>query len=466
MQATGHSLTIGRYVVPLAPRAARTAVAAEIRGMSLGLRLWLIGLLGMMGVGAVAALIALPPGWEVFGTSPSFEWGLMIVGYVFFAVMTSGLCLSSSLGTVFGIERFRPLEKRHAILAVLSLTTAFGIIALDLHYPVRMVFGAVLVPSPSSPMWWMGVFYGAYLVVLLVEVWSMFTPHPYIHQWACTLAAVIAVCAPATLGAVFGVLGAKAFWAGPLTPVLMVATALLAGSALLGIVFAAVWRFRLQDYDRAVRLGIPSIRLLLTVALLVVGALLVVKIAAGLGGAEPGLRPATVALVTGPLALPFWLVRVLLGLVVPLVIVTMPATRTPAWLGIASAAVLLGVGVDRYLFVLAGQIAPISAAAGTVSQPYATYVPSLVELAIILGAAAFMAFVYTLAERYLDLEEGDIHVFFPFPWTKHDDAPDGEDPEGGATVVIPTPTGGDVAAIAAPAVAPVEARGSTGGAGS
>ena len=103
---------------------------------------------------------------------------LLISAYVFFAITTSGLCLASSLGTVFGIDRFRPLEKRHAILAVLSLTTAFGIIALDLHYPVRMVFGAVLNPSPSSPMWWMGVFYGVYLVFLLVEVWSMFTGHP------------------------------------------------------------------------------------------------------------------------------------------------------------------------------------------------------------------------------------------------------------------------------------------------
>ena len=70
----------------------------------------------------------------------------MIIGYVFFAIMTSGLCLASSLGTVFGIERFRPFEKRHAILAVLCLTTAFVIIALDLHYPVRMVLGAVLRP--------------------------------------------------------------------------------------------------------------------------------------------------------------------------------------------------------------------------------------------------------------------------------------------------------------------------------
>ncbi|MEO5963927.1 MAG: NrfD/PsrC family molybdoenzyme membrane anchor subunit [Candidatus Limnocylindrales bacterium] len=420
MQATGPSFTLGRYTVPLAPRAARSALVTEVTGMSRPLRLWLGALLGVMGAAAIAALIAIPPGWEVFGTTPSFEWGMMIVGYVFFALMTSGLCLASSLGTVFGIERFRPLEKRHAILAVLSLTTAFGIIALDLHYPVRMVFGALLVPSPSSPMWWMGVFYGAYLVVLLVEVWSMFTPHPKIHQWSCTLAAAIAICAPTTLGAVFGVLSAKSFWAGPLTPVQMVTTAFLAGTSLLGIVFYAVSRFRLQDRERAVRLGIPSIRLLIAVGLLIVGSLLALKIGMGLTGSAPGLRDATVALVSGPIAAPFWLVRVLIGLVIPLLIVTMPMTRTPVWLLVAAVAALTGVFVDRYLFVMAGQIAPISAGAGMVSSPYASYTPTIVEMTIMLGAGAFLAFVYTLAERYLDLEESDDHVFFPFPWvTSH-----------------------------------------------
>ena len=103
---------------------------------------------------------------------------------------------------------------------------------------------------------------------------------------------------------------------------------------------------------------------------------------------------------------------------IPLFIVTMPMTRTPAWLGIAAIAALVGVFVDRYLFVMAGQISPITAGAGTVSDPYASYAPSIVEITIMLGAGAFLAFVYTLAERYLDLEEGDIHVFFPFPWTK------------------------------------------------
>lgn len=419
MQASGHTLTFAGHVVPIGPRAAGEAVAREVRGMSLGLRLWFSLLLAVLAVGAVAALIALPPGWEVFGTTPSFEWGLLIVGYVFFAIMTSGLCLASSLGTVFGIERFRPLEKRHAILAVLSLTTAFGIIALDLHYPVRMVFGAVFVPSPTSPMWWMGVFYGIYLVVLLVEVWSMFTDHPKIHQWACTLAACVAVLAPGTLGAVFGVIAAKPLWHGPWTPILMVASAFLAGTSLLGIVFSVVVRFRLQDRDRARRLGIPSIRLLLGVGLVLVSLLVARQVVAGLTGTERGLREATEALVAGPLALQFWGVRVGLGLVVPMALVALPLSRSPRGLVTASGLALAGVFADRMLLVTAGQLTPTTAAAGTVSYPYAAYSPSLVEIAIIAGAVAFLALAYTLAERYLDLEEADIHTFFPWPWLKH-----------------------------------------------
>ncbi len=416
MQATGLTLTLGGRVFPIGPRAASRAIAHEVRGMPLGLRLWLGGLSIVVAIGAVAALIAIPPGWEVFGTSPSFEWGLLIVGYVFFAVMTSGLCLASSLGTVFGIERFRPLEKRHAVLAVLSLTTAFGIIALDLHYPVRMVFGAVLVPSPSSPMWWMGVFYGLYLVVLLVEVWSMFAHHPKIHQYACTAATGVAVLAPSTLGAVFGVLGARALWNGPFTVLMMVAAAYLAGTSLLGIVFYAVVRLRLQDHDRARRLAIPSIQLLVTIALLIVSVLLARQVIVGLIGGEPGLREATVALVSGPLALPFWGLRVIAGLALPLTLVLLPMTRTATGLFAASVLSLGGVFVDRFLFVMAGQIAPVTAHAGTVSSPFASYVPSPVEIAIIAGAAALVALVYTLAERYLDLGEDDEHINWPWPW--------------------------------------------------
>ena len=134
------------------PRLAWRAVRLEIDSTPRALKAWLGFLSVLVFVGALGALRSIFPGDKGTATTPTFEWGVLIVGYVFFAITTSGLCLASSLGTVFGIDRFRPLEKRHAVLAVLCLVTAFGVIALDLHYPVRLLFGAALNPTPSSPM--------------------------------------------------------------------------------------------------------------------------------------------------------------------------------------------------------------------------------------------------------------------------------------------------------------------------
>lgn len=434
------------YAIPLAPRRFVKAGVAEVRGMPVGLQAWFGLLVALMAVMGLAAIVSIPPGWEVFGTTPAFEWGLMIIGYVFFAIMTSGLCLASSLGTVFGIERFQPFEKRHAVLAILSLSTAFLIIALDLHYPIRMVFGAMLVPSPSSPMWWMGVFYGAYLVVLVVEVWSMFTPHPRIHQYACTLAAIIAILAPATLGAVFGVMNAKAYWFGIFTPILMVASAFLAGTALLGIVFYVIHRLRLADFERAAPIALPSVRFLMVVGLAIVSALIVRQIVAGLNSPERGLPEAIEAMLTGPLAPQFW-IRIVGGLVVPALLLLLPWGRRPGIVFSAAVLALGGILIDRFLLVAAGQIAPVTSASGAVAHPYAPYTPTVVELAILVGAGAFMAFLYTLAERYLDMGEGDAHIFFAWPWIKrhehdeHETAGDTHEPVADAGTVTGVPAG-------------------------
>jgi Ni/Fe-hydrogenase subunit HybB-like protein len=396
------------------PRVAARVIRLEVAGTPRPLKLWFALLTVLCMIGAVGALFALPPGWEVLGTSPTVEWGILITGYVFFAITTSGLCLASSLGTVFGIEMFIPLEKRHAILALLSLVTAFGLIALDLHYPIRMVFGAVLSPSPFSPMWWMGVFYGAYLVFLMTEVWSMFTGHWQVHRFACVLSSITAVLAPTTLGAVFGVLAARPYWHGAFTPPAMVTAALLSGIALLGIVFALVNRFQLAGWERATTLAIPAIRLLMTIVLPVTILVLAWQMMFGLYGVVPGLADATKAILVGPLALQFWIIRVGLGLVVPLVLVLRRQTRTPTGLFAASCLVFLGLLADRMIFVSAGQIAPGTAVAGVVSSPWAEYTPSPVEIAIIVGAFAFFALVYTLAERYLPMGEHEGHLVGSF----------------------------------------------------
>ena len=408
------TVTVAGREVALSPRLAYRALVAEVERTPRVLKVWYSFLLALMALGAVGAAFTLAPGTEVFGTTPSFEWGILISAYVFFAITTSGLCLGSSLGTVFGIDMFRPLEKRHAILAVLSLTTAFGIIALDLHYPVRMAFGAVFNPSFSSPMWWMGAFYAAYLVFLLIEVWSMFFGHDDVHRYACLASSCTAVLAPSTLGAVFGVLFARGFWYGLFTPIAMLVTALLAGSALLGMVFYFVVRFELAGFERGRTLAIPAIRILLAVAL--VGSLVLLGrgLLVGLTSEDLALHGGTMALLSGPLAIPFW-IRLVGGLAIPLVLIVLPATRTVSGTGIAAGLAFVGVIVDRLLFVSAGQIIPTTAVGGVVSDPYVAYTPSLVEISIVLAAFAFVAFVYTLAERYLDLREAEVHMGFHLP---------------------------------------------------
>ncbi len=408
------TITVAGRAVRLSPQSAVRVARAEVARTPRPLKIWYALLVVLMGLGAVGALLTIAPGTEVFGTTPSFEWGLLISAYVFFAITTSGLCLGSSLGTVFGIEMFRPLEKRHAILAVLSLTTAFGIIALDLHYPVRMVFGAVFNPSLSSPMWWMGAFYAVYLVFLLVEVWSMFTHHDEVHRYACLASSCTAVLAPTTLGAVFGVVLSRSYWYGLFTPMTMLVTALLAGSAVLGIVFVAVVHFELAGFERARRLALPAIRILLAVALVGSIALLARSLASGLTSDDRGLLAATTALVSGPLAVGFW-ARVIAGLLIPLVLIALPVTRTVAGTGIAAGLVFVGVFLDRLLFVVAGQMIPTTAVGGVVSIDYVAYTPSLVEISIVVAAFAFIAFVYTLAERYLDLRESDVHLGYHLP---------------------------------------------------
>jgi Ni/Fe-hydrogenase subunit HybB-like protein len=142
------------------------------------------------------------------------------------------------------------------------------------------------------------------------------------------------------------------------------------------------------------------------------------QVIAGLVSDRPALVAATEALLAGPLALQFWGLRVVLGLAVPLLLVTLPATRTISGTFAAASLAFMGVFVDRLAFVSAGQIAPTSAS-GVVAAPYATYAPSPVEIAIVIGAVAFVALGYTLAERYLDLREvSDVHAYVSLSWIR------------------------------------------------
>lgn len=413
LRIRGRTIRLDRRHAGEAVTVVREAVRSEVASQPAALQRWFAALTLLAAVGIVAAALTVPPGAEVFGTTPSFEWGILISTYVFLVVTTSGLCLVSSLGMVFGIDRFKPVELRHVILALLFLTTGFGVIALDLHYPLRLVFGAVLSPSLSSPMWWMGAVYAGYLGILVFELVTNLSSHPRLAHAACVISAGFAIVAPTTLGMVFSSLVSRPFWQGSAAPVYLIVTAVLSGASVLGISFAVVGWLKLPGHGpdaEGVVVGMG--RLLLAVLAIVIGYEAIRTVGALVFGSQAE-REAVNALVSGPLGPQSWLVRVGVGFVAPLVLLTWPGGRRGAIVFAASVLTLVGIFVDRLQFVSAGQIAPLGASSGRVDVPYLTYAPSLVEIGIVVGACALIPLGYTLAERFLDMSSpggsGDVH---------------------------------------------------------
>jgi Ni/Fe-hydrogenase subunit HybB-like protein len=408
----GKAVRLDTALVSAAVVDAGRAMRREIASQPVQLRRWFAALTVIAVVGGGASLLTVPPGAEVFGTTPTFEWGVLIAAYAFFVVTTSGLCLVSSLGMVFGIDRFKPVEMRHVVLALLFLVTGFGVIALDLHYPLRLMFGAVFSPSLTSAMWWMGALYAGYLGVLVVELLANLSSHPRLAHAACVVSMGFAIVAPATLGMVFGSLVSRPFWQGSAVPIYLVLTAILSGASVLGISFALVGRLRLPGNGPEAQGVVAGIGQLLFIVLAIVIGYTALRTVGALVLGSPEERSAVLALISGPLGLQSWLVRVGLGFVLPLLLLTWPGRHRTALVFGASCLILVGVFVDRLQFVTAGQITPVTSSAQVV-MPYATYMPSVVELGIVAGACAVIPLLYSIAERFFDLSSpggsGDVH---------------------------------------------------------
>jgi molybdopterin-containing oxidoreductase family membrane subunit len=403
------ALHVAHRTVSLDPRATWRLVQLEVASESRSLRSWFAMLTACLVAGALGAAFTIAPGTEVFGTTPAFEWGVLISAYVFFVVTTSGLCLVSALGQVFGVEAFRPVARRAAVLAAIFLVTGFVVIALDLHYPVRLLFGAVFSPSPSSAMWWMGTLYAIYLVFLVIELAGMFLGSESLAKAGSALTLATAILAPSTLGAVFGTLVSRSFWHGGLAPVYLILTALVSGAALLGIVFSLVERLGLRG-GSASEAVVPALGKLLALMLSLTAFLTAWQTIVGLYGGVPGEFEATMALVFGPLSVPFWVFTVGIGMVAPLAILLRPRVagdraKVVSDVLLASCLAFGGMFVERIAFVAAGQITPMSAASGIVVGDFAAYVPSAVEVGIVVGALGLAGLLYTIAERFVDLGE-------------------------------------------------------------
>ncbi|HEY5674174.1 MAG TPA: NrfD/PsrC family molybdoenzyme membrane anchor subunit [Malonomonas sp.] len=372
------------------------------------LGLWIGLLLLGMGIGIAGVVNVLINGHaHAYNVTREIPWGILIATYVFLVVSSTGLCLVSSLGHVFGMKQFEFIGKRAIILAILTLLCGFGAIGMELNHPIRMGIYAILSPNFASAIWWMGTLYGIYLMFLCAEFYFLMKG---MHKGAFTMGVLgftAAVSAHSNLGAVFGLLEARPFWHGSFLPIYFIVSALVSGGALVSMIVYFNHKQTGQPMPQQIAsfmdiLGRLQILFLMTLVFFVVW-----KIIPGVYGQPPEKYEATMALLSGPYAFNFWFFEVLMGLAIPLGILFFKKTRTPYGVMMAGLCSTIGIFFMRYDLVITGQLVSMREDTAQLIGGLLQYTPSATEYAIVVGSICTCLFLYTLAERLLPLSSDE-----------------------------------------------------------
>lgn len=358
-----------------------------------------MAVLTLVGIGA--GVYSLYVGHEhTFGISREVPWGVLIAAYVFFVVTSTGLCIVSSLGHVFGYKEFLPIAKRAVYLSIVTIISGFLVIAFEIENSWRMPYGNVVGANLSSNIWWMGTLYGAYLVFMIIEFIMLQRNN---HKYAIVTGLsglLIGIAAHSNLGAVFGLLGGREYWHGPYMPIYFIVSAALSGC--IAIIFFTCMAYKANGWNMN-QLTKHAVHTVARTAILFLATLMfftIWKVIAGLTGVIPGKYQAMHMLISGAYSVNFWGGEVAMGLVLPFVIIMIYKGKSINALFFASILGMIGIYMMRYDLVIVGQLVPHFHGMRILNYPeHFTYTPSIYESLIVIGGVAFCGFMFLLGER-------------------------------------------------------------------
>jgi molybdopterin-containing oxidoreductase family membrane subunit len=275
---------------------------------------------------------------------------------------------------------------------------------MELNHPIRMALYAVISPNFTSAIWWMGTLYGLYLVLLCGEFYFLMKG---MHRGAFAmgmLGFIAAVSAHSNLGAVFGLLEARPYWHGSFLPIYFILSALVSGAAIVSMIVYFNHKESGTPMPQRYSEFMGTLGKLQALFLTILIFFVIWKIIPGVYGHPPEKYEATMAVLSGPLSFNFWFFEVLIGMLIPVILLLNRRTRTPMGVMYAGLLSTFGIFFMRYDLVIAGQLVSMREGAGDLVSGLLKYTPSLVEVAIVVGAISTCLFLYTMAEKFLPLE--------------------------------------------------------------
>ena len=297
----------------------------------------------------------------VYNVFHKLEWGLLIAMYFYFTGLSAGTFVISSMATVMGMEKYKPLAKYAALLAFLLLGSVPFLLILDLGQPLR--FWHIMVPTyfhVTSVIAWGTLLLSLYPILCFIYAFYLWIK-PEEKKIIRTLGMIgvpLAIAVHAYTGFIFGVIKSRAFWYTALQPAYFLASAFVSGFGLMMLVTLLLNKYGSEETKKAISKSLVyDMGRILSYILAVDFFFVVSQILITLHGNVESVLAVTFAL-KDPIYL--W-GEIVAGLIIPYIILVLPRTkRNLSWVTMAAVLVLIGVAFVRWSIVHIGQSIPIS----------------------------------------------------------------------------------------------------------
>ncbi len=338
------------------------------------------------------------------------SWGLVVVGYTFFALVATGSSIVNSLYTVFGYKgpegAFEKVIKYGVWFSLASIIPAWILILLDLAKPLEG-FPLILVSfAIESRIYWMAVLYALFGLLLVIELIYMIRSEVseklralrMVELIIASLVLLVTVLVHSNLGQVYGTMVSIPGWFGAHLAPLFIASAILIGASSQAL-YISFYKWR----DAPIRGPLTQLYswVYVLVTLLYVFLLGWVIITAWYSMAWISW----VEVIKGAFALEFWVIEILLGVIISLALAAYAILkRSFIAMILASIAILIAGFASKYSLIVYHQMITLSPAGLPVIL---SYTPGLDETLMMIGAVIAYIAILLLGTLLLPLEHGE-----------------------------------------------------------
>ncbi|MFN2334401.1 MAG: polysulfide reductase, partial [Wenzhouxiangellaceae bacterium] len=168
---------------------------------------------------------------HILATSNVVVWTTPLITYWFLALSSTGISILLAYGMLAGNQKVTDHTRYLLVLDLALLIGGFIALATELGSIINMI-NIALSPNPMSPIWWMGNFYSAKLVLVAIKlVRELMGVHGSVDKPIAWATLLISAAAAMTIGAAVGTAIGRPDFQGVFSSLLMLGVAMAAGLA-------------------------------------------------------------------------------------------------------------------------------------------------------------------------------------------------------------------------------------------